>query len=182
VCPALETAPSPAAELSFRQVFVEHAPYVWRCLRRLGVGSGDVEDVCQEVFVVVHRKLHEYDGRASVRSWLYGFCVRKASDYRRSSRVRHESVTAELPEVAVASGQDEVLDRRSARELLDAALDRLDDGQRAAFVLYEIEELPMVDVARIVGCPVQTAYSRLHAARKLVEAAVKRARAKEGTA
>lgn len=179
MCPATEAAPSPGPALSFREVFQEHAPYVWRCLRRLGVAPADVEDVCQEVFVVVHRKLSDYDGRASVRTWLYGFCVRKASDYRRLAHVRRENVTDELPELPTSQGQDEALDRQAARDLLDALLDRLDDRQRTVFVLYEIEELPMHEVARIAQCPLQTAYSRLHSARKRVQSAAKRARAEE---
>jgi len=179
VCPATEDAQSSGPALSFREVFQENAPYVWRCLRRLGVAPADVEDVCQEVFVVVHRKLSDYDGRASVRSWLYGFCVRKASDYRRLAHIRREKVTDELPELPTSQGQDEALDRRAARDFLDALLDRLDEPQRTVFVLYEVEELPMHEVARIADCPLQTAYSRLHAARRRIQSAAKRARAEE---
>src|SRR5262245_7483674 len=69
--------------LSVRQIFDEHARYVWRTLRHLGVADADLEDVCQEVFVTVHRKLPEFEGRSKLRTWLYGICLRVASDYRR---------------------------------------------------------------------------------------------------
>jgi RNA polymerase sigma-70 factor (ECF subfamily) len=154
-------------------VFREHAPFAWRALRRLGIPESDVEDVCQEVFVVVHRKLREFEGRSSLRTWIYGICARTASDYRRSARVRREIVTDEPPETAHEGGQQDAIAMRQARAALDKILDELDDDKRAVFVLYEIEELTMAEVAEALGCPLQTAYSRLHAARKIVEARVK---------
>lgn len=162
----------PLPGLDLADVFRDHAPFVWRALRRLGVREADVEDVCQEVFVVVHRKLGDFEGRSSLRTWIYGICARTASDYRRSARVRREVVTDAPPDTATDARQHEVLAMRQARVKLDRILDRLDDDKRAVFVLYEIEELTMNEVAEALGCPLQTAYSRLHAARKIVEAAV----------
>lgn len=159
---------------SVADVFREHAAFVWRALRRLGVPEADVEDVAQEVFVVVHRKLGEFEGRSTLRTWLYGICVRTASDYRRRARVRHEIVTDEPPEQTASAPQLDDVARRQARALLDRILDALDEDKRAVFVLYEIEQVTMNEVAQAVGCPVQTAYSRLHAARREVEAAVQR--------
>jgi RNA polymerase sigma-70 factor (ECF subfamily) len=140
----------------------------------LGVPESDVEDVAQEVFVVVHRKLGEFEGRSSLRTWLYGICVRTASDYRKRARVRHEIVTDEPPEQTAQPEQHDTLALRQARALLDGILDQLDEDKRAVFVLYEIEQITMSEVAEAVGCPLQTAYSRLHAARKEVEVAVSR--------
>jgi RNA polymerase sigma-70 factor (ECF subfamily) len=160
------------------EIFREYAPFVWRGLRRLGVPESDVEDVCQEVFVVVHRKLGDFEGRSSLKTWIYGICARTASDYRRSGRVRREVVTDAPPEQAQeGGGQDDAVALRQARATLDRILDQLDDDKRSVFVLYEIEELTMAEVAEALGCPLQTAYSRLHAARKIVEAGVAKARA-----
>src|SRR5262249_41794882 len=106
-------------------------------------------------------------------------CVRVASDYRRRAPRRREVVTDEPPEQRAEGGPEHDFARAQARKILDAALARLDDDKRAVFVLYEIEELTMAEVAEIVSAPLQTAYSRLHAARKLVEAFVREAR--EGT-
>jgi RNA polymerase sigma-70 factor, ECF subfamily len=159
---------------SLADVFRREAPFVWRALRRLGVREADVEDVCQEVFVVVHRKLSDFEGRSSLRTWIYGICARTASDYRRSARVRHEVVTDTPPETTSEARQHDVLAMREARAKLDRILDQLDDDKRAVFVLYEIEELSMNEVAEALGCRLQTAYSRLHAARKIVESAVQK--------
>lgn len=153
-------------------VFRQEAPFVWRALRRLGVREADIEDVCQEVFVVVHRKLGDFEGRSSLRTWIYGICARTASDYRRSGRVRREVVTDAPPETVHEAGHEDVVAMKQARAALDRILDELDDDKRAVFVLYEIEELSMAEVADSLGCPLQTAYSRLHAARKIVEASV----------
>jgi RNA polymerase sigma-70 factor (ECF subfamily) len=169
------TSTPPPGIPTLAEIFREHAPFVWRGLRRLGIPESDVEDVCQEVFVVVHRKLGDFEGRSSLRTWIYGICARTASDYRRSGRVRREVVTDAPPEVAHEGGQHDAVALRQARATLDRILDELDDDKRSVFVLYEIEELTMAEVAEALGCPLQTAYSRLHAARKVVEAGVTRA-------
>jgi RNA polymerase sigma-70 factor (ECF subfamily) len=168
--------------LSTEGVFQAHAPFAWRVLRRLGVADADADDVCQEVFVTVHRKLGTFEGRSSVRTWLYGICVRTASDYRKRVRGRHEVPTGAVLDSPIDARQEDDMALRQARAALDGILDRLDDDKRAVFVLYEIEELPMADVATAVDCPLQTAYSRLHAARREVDAAVRRIQAKEGAA
>ena len=166
-------APGPVPSLA--EIFRDHAPFVWRGLRRLGVPESDVEDVCQEVFVVVHRKLADFEGRSSLRTWIYGICTRTASDYRRSGRVRREVVTDAPPDAPQEGTQHDTVALKQARATLDRILDELDDEKRSVFVLYEIEELTMAEVAEAIGCPLQTAYSRLHAARKVVEAGVARA-------
>ena len=160
------------AELHCAAIFREHAPYVWRVLRRLGVAPADIEDVCQEVFIVVHRRLDGFEGRSSVRTWLHGICVRVVSDYRRKRRTKPEPAGLVEHDGEVAATQVEQLAEQEARELLDALLDRLDEGKRAVFVLYEIEQVPMQEVAQAIACPLQTAYSRLHAARREITAAI----------
>ena len=70
---------TPPRDEAFTGLFREHAPYVWRVLRRLGVAEADVEDACQEVFLVVHRRAESFDGTSSVKTWIYGICVRVAS-------------------------------------------------------------------------------------------------------
>jgi RNA polymerase sigma-70 factor, ECF subfamily len=163
---------------SLRQIFDENAPYVWRTLRHLGIGESDIEDVCQEVFVTVHRKLEGFEGRSTLRTWLYGICLRVASDHRRRAYVRRELATAEPVMDPAAPTQLEDLARSEARRTLHALLDRLDDDKRAVIVLYELEELTMKEVAEIVGCPLQTAYSRLHAGRKILADAAERLQAR----
>jgi RNA polymerase sigma-70 factor, ECF subfamily len=161
------TATDRAPSYSFTEVFREHARYLWRALLGLGVRSGDVDDVCQEVFLIVHRRLPEFDGRA-LRSWLYAICLRVASEYRRSARVRREISVEQLPESHAPAPQLEAVFTGELCTRLLASLDRLDEDKREAFVLYEIEQLPLREVAEALGCPLQTAYSRLQAARAVV--------------
>jgi len=151
--------------LTLRQVFDEHAAYVWRALRHLGAPESEVDDLVQEVFVVVHRRLPSFEWRSSLRTWLYGICLRVASDYRRRARVRYERAVADpardLAESSSLAPDEQARARAQLRHLLAA----LDDDKREVLVLYEIEGIPMSEVAQILGCPLQTAYSRLHAAR-----------------
>jgi RNA polymerase sigma-70 factor, ECF subfamily len=162
---------------AFADLFRAHAPFTWRCLRRLGVAAADADDVCQEVFVVIHKKLGEYDGRTSLRAWIYGVAVRKASDYRRLARNRHE-ISSECPggeRATTAPGPDRLLEQRRDLELLDRTLGELDEDKRNAFVLYEVEGLTLAEVAAALSCPLQTLYSRLNAARRHVDAALEQA-------
>jgi RNA polymerase sigma-70 factor (ECF subfamily) len=161
---------------SFDALFDEHSPFVWRVVRYLGVTETDAPDVCQEVFLVVHRRLAEFEGRSSVRSWIYGICLRTVQAWRRRVRRGRETPMSDPPEVESPDRPDQSTDAERARRTLLAALDRLEPGHREIFVLHEIEELPMREIAELVGCPVQTAYSRLHVARDRVAAFVRRPR------
>jgi RNA polymerase sigma-70 factor (ECF subfamily) len=157
---------------TFDQIFREEAAYVGRTLRYLGVGEAQVEDTCQEVFVVVHRQIGKLRG-GSARAWVRQICVRVASNHRRSLRRRPEDAMAEPPDVAVPATQHGEAEQRQARRRLFSALDALSEEQRDVFVLYEIEQLTMPEIAEAVGCALQTAYSRLYAARTKVQAAMK---------
>ena len=153
------------ARPSLREVFDAHAPFVWRTLRYLGVGERDLEDVSQEVFLVVHQKLATFEGRSSLETWIYGICIRTASTYRKRAYVRREVPVSETPDTSVEPRQLVELEEQRARARLQRALDALDDETREVFVLFEIEERPMQEIATIVGCPLRTAYSGLYAAR-----------------
>ncbi len=167
--------------LSLREVFDEHAAYVYRALRHLGAPESEIDDLCQEVFVVVHRRLGSFEGRSSLRTWLYGICMRLASDHRRRARVRYERAVAD-PGRDLAEPSSFAPDRRTeARTQLLQLLDSLDDDKRDVIVLYEIEGLSMSEVAAALGCPLQTAYSRLHAARAKLIASAKRRDGEEDT-
>jgi RNA polymerase sigma-70 factor (ECF subfamily) len=158
----------------FDQMFREHAPSVWRILRRLGVQERDAKDVSQEVFLAVHRQYATYNGRCSVRTWLYGFCLRHAWHYARSPRHRREALMESPPEQDTPALQEAEADRRAAIRRLDGVLCTLDEEKRVAFVLYYLEEMPLAEIATLVGSPVQTVYSRCMAARARVEAALQR--------
>ena len=157
---------------AFRNIFEAHAPYVWRSLLGLGVPQADVPDASQLVFMVLYKKLHQLEPGCSIRTFVYGMCLRVASDFRRRGHRRHERLYADPPVVGRGANQEDRTSQRQTLLRMDAALARLSPEQREVFVLYEIEELPMIEVARAIGRPLQTAYSRLHAARKAVIAAM----------
>jgi RNA polymerase sigma-70 factor (ECF subfamily) len=176
--PAVEArAPCPVQSMDgvdFSTLFREFSPFVWRVLERFGVPSAEVPDVCQETFIIIHRKLDGFRSESSLRTWIFGICVRTASDYRRRAHVRHEKTQDPMPEQTVGENQHATAEARQALARLDAALRGLDDGKRAIFVAYELEELSMEEAALAAGCPVKTAYARLYAARKHIEAAFRR--------
>jgi RNA polymerase sigma-70 factor (ECF subfamily) len=166
--------PAPRAQIhAFDDVYREHFPFVWRSAKRLGVSDAALDDVVQEVFVIVHRYLDRYEDRGQMRAWLYRIAVREASRHRRSKKPMS---TVDVDTLTLEGGEnpEQQMQASQARADFDRLLTALDDDRRDVFVLYEVEELPMEEVAAVVGCPVATAYSRLRSARKLVLAAAKR--------
>lgn len=171
----------PGVGVDLRTLFTMHAPYVWSSLRRLGVPPADLEDLTHDVFVQVQRHLKEYDATRPARPWLFGFAFRIASQHRRRAYRRREipseAAAAEgidpsaLPDARIAAEQD--------RRLVLAALDAIDLDRRAVFVLYEIDGVAMDEIARALGIPVNTAYSRLRLARSEFAEAVKRLKRRE---
>jgi len=155
--------------LSLASLFDSHAVFVWRVLARLSIAAADLPDVSQEVFLCAHRLLPTFEQRCSVTTWLYGICVRVASTHRRRLMRRREQLT-DAPPDSGSSGQLSA-DAAVHRERLEQVLYQLPDDQAHVFILYELEELSMSEVAAALGCPLQTAYSRLYASRKAVLAA-----------
>jgi RNA polymerase sigma-70 factor (ECF subfamily) len=153
--------------IDFNALCRAEGAYVVRALRYFGVPERDLPDVAQDVLLVVHRKLPEFEQRSSVRTWLYRIAQRSASDYRRKAHVRKERMVTDDPSAERSDGHD-AAQRLEARAELLRALEQLDDDKRTVFVLYEIEGLDMKQVAEVLECPLQTAYSRLHAARALM--------------
>lgn len=163
------------------EVYREHFGFVWALLRRLGVHDRDLEDVAQDVFVVVHRRLPQFEGRASIRTWLYAIAVRVAANYRRKRRPDPEagdSMTSRLVAPSSSSPEEHVV-RSEAAVLLDQLLGRMDDKKRAVFVLSEIEGLSAPEIARIVGTNPRTVHSRLRAARSRFETDLARVHARD---
>jgi RNA polymerase sigma-70 factor (ECF subfamily) len=158
------------------KLFEDHAEFVWRSLRRLGVDHADLEDALQEVFVVVHRRIADYEERSSLRAWLYAICIRVNSKHRRSRGRRREDVLDELPEVTVEPDQESGVEQQQSLRLGQRLLEALPEKQRMVFVLYEVEHMSMAEIAEIVGCPIQTAYARLHKARERVRSELARQR------
>lgn len=161
----------------FQALFLDHYDYVWTSLRRLGVPDRDREDVTNELFVRVHQRLDTFDQTRPLRPWLFAFAVRFASDYRRLARHRVERLdTEDAPPEARAPGlaADEVLMQDERRRLVLAALERLDMDKRAVVVLHDLDETPIPEVARALGIPEGTAYTRLRTGRAELTLALRR--------
>lgn len=158
-------------------IYEAHFRYVWRCLRSLGVQDAALEDALQDVFVVVQRRLPEFDGRVELSTWLYAIALRIARKYRSRSG-RELARRGEVPEEGHASApHGDAEGAAQSNELLSIAreaLDALDDEKREVFVLSRVEQMSAPEIASVVGIPVNTVYSRLRAARQAFEAAVQR--------
>jgi len=159
---------------SMREIVDEFGAQVWRTLRCCGVSPSDLQDACQEVFLVVHRKIPEFEGRSSLTTWIYQICVRVAAGHRRKAYHRHEQMVADLPDLPTPPTQATAIDDSRMLERLLAILDGIESSKREVFVLYEVEGQSMTEVAETLGCPLRTAYSRLEAARKEVTRAWQR--------
>jgi RNA polymerase sigma-70 factor (ECF subfamily) len=172
---AVPAAAAPRVELA--EVFRAHAGYVLQLLRRLGVREADIEDVGQEVFVVVHAQLAAFEGRSTLKTWICGITLRKASEYRRKAYHRRERLGTELEEESSAADPERALEQGQRAKRLQNALARLPEKQLHVFVLFEVEELSMAEVAQVLGCPRFTAYTLLYAARRALRELFTRAEA-----
>jgi RNA polymerase sigma-70 factor (ECF subfamily) len=141
--------------------------FVWRTLRRFGVMEAEADDAAQRVFVVVTQKLDQIEpGRQ--RAFLFGTAVRIADKVRRANARRpvNDGIEPDA-QCALAPSAEELVDQRRARQLLDSILDRLSEDLRVVFVLYEVEQMTMAEIADLLALPPGTVASRLRRARQL---------------
>ncbi|MCA9590993.1 MAG: sigma-70 family RNA polymerase sigma factor [Myxococcales bacterium] len=171
LAPSAPSLPLPSLE----DVFNEHADHVGNSLRRLGVRDADVPDLVQEVFVVVHRILPDYDPERPMWPWLFGIVYRTAAAYRRKAYrevLDDGSVAGERHDSS--QNLDEAMRRADERRLVLEALQHVELGRRAVFVMSEIDGVAIPEVAAALGIGLNTAYSRLRLAREEFRAAVVR--------
>lgn len=163
-----------------RRLVDSHFAFVGRSLRGLGMRESDVDDGAQQVFLVAARRLAEIDeGRE--RAFLFQTVLRIASRARRTYGRRREVSDERLGEKSdPRPGPDELTEQRRARERLDQVLDTMPTDFRSVFVLYEIEQLTMAEIANVVGVPAGTVASRLRRARELFEQGVRMTDARGG--
>jgi RNA polymerase sigma-70 factor (ECF subfamily) len=159
---------------AFASFYDDNVDFVHRGARRLGIEHDAVEDVVQEVFLVAHRRRSDFRGDASVKTWLYGILINVSRLHRRTAvrSALHGVIDRAAPEgdtarVADARGRrpDALAEAAEAYRILLQVLDQLDDDKREVFVLAELEQLTIPEIADIVGIKVNTAYSRLRLAR-----------------
>lgn len=166
---------SPDARMpEFAEVFEQHFDYIWSSCRRLGVPAKDAEDIAQEVFVTAFRRLPSFDPTRPIRPWLFGIAYRVARGHLRKARHRYEvELTCADP---ASDGPDPALafERATQRAMVIWALGQVGEKRRAVFILHDIDETPMAEVASALEIPLHTGYSRLRRAREEFAAAVRR--------
>jgi RNA polymerase sigma-70 factor (ECF subfamily) len=163
-----------AARSRLRGIVDRHYDFIWRAVRYLGVPDATAEDAAQQVLCVVARRLDEIPPEAEV-SFLFATARRVASDARRSARRRPQAGSREVDTlVAPTPTPEELVDERRAQDVLRLVLDSMPADLRVVFVLFEIEELTLREVATMLDIPLGTAGSRLRRARESFHGTVRR--------
>ncbi len=165
---------------NFAQVYRDYSSFVFRTMRYLNVNSDQAEDAVQDAFIVVHRQLPGFEGRSTLRTWLYGITMRVALDYKR--RKKHAPAGEEMKSDVRDSGAPSPLDhaaKNQAKQTLMALLTELGDDQRMVFVMTELEEFTAPEIAQALDIKVNTVYSRLRLARAAFNKSVARLKARQ---
>ena len=174
-----ESSPAPVHEvLTFREVYDRYFAFVWRSCANRGVRQAALDDVVQEVFIVVHRKLPEFQGRSTMRTWVAAIVRWVVADYVRKRG--NQPAGEQLPEHAVSASAmpSDELERKDAALLLEALLSKMSEEQREVFVLHELEHMSGIEIAEITGVNENTVWSRVRAARKIFQEGVARHKAR----
>jgi RNA polymerase sigma-70 factor, ECF subfamily len=181
-----------ASKLDLVGIYSNQKDFVWLTLQRMGIPRSDLEDVFQDVFVIVHKRLHTYNPDAKLSAWLYGICLRSVAAHRRRAFRRRERVDGTDADVDVArpgtehwharvEAPDERSRKREQQTTLKALLDTLDPDHRMVVVMFEVEDHSCQYIAELIGVPVGTVHSRLHSARRKLAQAAARLRHQGGT-
>ncbi len=177
---APEQARPPIESITFDQVYRGTAPLVLRSLRRL-LPRELVADAVQDVYIIVARRLGEFEGRSKTSTWIYAIVLKVASDHRRARRRQERRVSALAAEPPPStSSPEQHAERSSGVRLLHRVLADMQEELREVFVLADLEELPGSEIAIVLGLNPNTMYSRLRAARAEFNVLVRRAKAREG--
>jgi RNA polymerase sigma-70 factor, ECF subfamily len=178
-----EAVPRHPSAPDFDAIYETYVDFAWQTVRRMGVCPADADDVVQEAFVVVHRRLAEFEGRAQIKTWVFKILVHLVRHYWRTHQRRPGDQAADdLAQIqSLAAGHDPAaaLERVEALRILDRLLAELDVDKREVFVLAEIEQMTAAEIAEIVEANPNTVASRLRAARQEFEKALLRFRAHE---
>jgi RNA polymerase sigma-70 factor (ECF subfamily) len=160
----------------FESIYRQYFDFVWSSVRRLGVSSAATDDVVQAVFIVIHSRLHTLEQPQALRSWVYGVVRRTVSGHHRSRRVREASgaALAAEPDAQPLPTPFDLVEQDDEVKLLFILLEELDEPKREVFMMAELADLTVPEIAEILEIPLNTVYSRLRAARRAFETAVLR--------
>jgi RNA polymerase sigma-70 factor (ECF subfamily) len=167
----------------FSRIYRDHFRDVYRWAHALGGANADPEDIAQEVFIVVQRKLQKFDG-ANLKAWLYRITANTVSDQRRRAWFRHLFFRAgddAVEQVADAhAGPSDLVEQRQAQRVLFDLAESVHKSRRETFLLFEVEGLSGEEIAEAQGVPLATVWTRLHLARKEFMSAAHEFREREG--
>jgi RNA polymerase sigma-70 factor (ECF subfamily) len=163
---AQQPAPTDPERDRLAAIYRDHAGFVARSLRHLGVAELHLDDLVQDVFLVVHRRLRDFDGRGPLRAWLYGIARGVAANYRRGRVRTHRRL--ELVQASTPS-EERMSDQVEAVQLVEQFLAGLKEIHREIFILSEIEGLSGPEIAEALGLNLNTVYARVRKTRRLFE-------------
>ncbi|HTA92182.1 MAG TPA: sigma-70 family RNA polymerase sigma factor [Polyangiaceae bacterium] len=167
--------------MTLPEIYQRHADFAWRTLRRLGVSEAEASDAVQDVFLVVHAKLGQFEGRSSMTTWLFTIC-RSVARERRRLALRDRALDAEASveeELDLRADVARAAEHNERLALLESILSGFDVEQRNVFILFEIEKLTGEEISEALSIPLGTVYSRLQLARKALRQALTRDEARE---
>lgn len=173
--------PSP----TFAEIYESSFAFVWRSARRLGTPEANLDDVVQEIFMVAHRRRDDFEGRSSIKTWIYGIVFNVVRAHRRELAAKHPHALHDErradPDIVAdaADGPHERAAKSEAARFIDQFLEGLEDDRREVFVLAELEQMSAPEIATLLGVPLNTVYSRLRLARLELSKAVARHRARD---
>ena len=163
--------PSPPAPPELAAAYREHVKFVWRSAARLGAPAAALEDVVQDVFLVAARRLSEFRGESSLKTWLFAITIRVVQYHRRGAW-RHARRVEAYASSQVDRVAPDLFRRSDASKVLEKLLERLEPERRAVFILVELEGMTVQEIAAALGVNVNTVYSRLRLARQQLERAL----------
>jgi RNA polymerase sigma-70 factor, ECF subfamily len=162
--------------MEFDEIYARYAGFVRRSIRRLGVPETAVDDVAQDVFLVVYRRLPSFEGRSSMKTWLFAIVRRVIADYRRARVRRNAFLSIQLTSLDPRATRDAAgmgpLDAALWAEevrVVQGALSSMSDAHREILVLADVEQMPATEIAGVLGENLNTIYSRIRAARREFE-------------
>lgn len=167
---------------SFESLYRNYFGFVWATARRLGASPEGVDDLVQEIFIVIHRRLHTLERPEALRSWIYSIVRRVMNDHRRSLSVRSAAVptlAAQAEYQAAPKTPFDATEHNDKVATLRSILEELDESKRELFMMAELDQLTVVEIASIIEVNVDTAYSRVRAARRAFEEILARRKAAE---
>jgi len=161
--------------VDFDELYAQHFPFVWRCLRGLGVQQAALDDAAQDVFLAVHRQLPGFRGESGIRTWIYGIARHVAANQRRRDR-RKMAPLEPLPPDTVSPGPDPLQRAADAQAagFVERFMQKLDTKKREVFLLAMVEEMTIPEVAAALSIPLNTAYTRFRRVRADFQRALER--------